>query len=107
MISAKADPENTLWGDYDKDPEGWLWKKTAIKQMAKLLPKSKSLSQALALDSLSEIGTGSVYLTKGGDLKFIKSDKAKAAAIVGRKQKKSNDSVAAILGQRSFLNNPK
>lgn len=100
-ISKKADPENSLWNHPERDPTGWMWKKTAIKQLAKLLPKTKSLDKAMALDNLAETGVGSVYLTKGGDLKFIESDKAKANTIIANKKQASNQLVANLVPQKN------
>lgn len=39
----------TPWKE-DNDPELWMWKKTVIIQMAKLLPSSDSLKKAIDLD---------------------------------------------------------
>lgn len=40
---------------WDTDP-GWMWKKTAIKQVLKLAPASLELQRAIALDERDEIG---------------------------------------------------
>lgn len=33
------------------DPEKWMWKKTVLKQMAKLLPKNETINKAIAEDN--------------------------------------------------------
>jgi len=38
------------------DSSEWMWKKTVIRQIVKLMPKSVELSTALSLDELNEVG---------------------------------------------------
>ena len=45
----------------DKDPENWMWQKTVIKQIAKVLPKSVELSKAIHADDIGETG-GSIRM---------------------------------------------
>lgn len=99
-ISKQADPDTYIWDHEEKDPFGWMWKKTAIKQLAKLLPKSKFLDQTINLDNLVNIGVGSVYLTTGGELKFIDSQKAKINEKKSRRKEKSQKVVDGLLFRR-------
>lgn len=48
--NSKYSPWNT------NDPQKWMWKKTVIKQLAKLLPTSEELKRAIYLDNISERG---------------------------------------------------
>lgn len=99
-ISEQSDPSNSLWANEEDDPFAWMWRKTAVKQLAKMMPISKQLDQTINLDNLVDTGTGSVYLTKGGQLKFITSDKAKANQTISRKKAKSDDVVNALVNRR-------
>lgn len=39
----------------ENDPEKWMWKKTVLKQMAKLLPKNETINKAIALDNQDSV----------------------------------------------------
>lgn len=58
----KAMSKSRFWTGKN-DPNNWMEKKTAIKQLAKLLPPSNSMSLALKQDDLSEGGVA-VYIEK-------------------------------------------
>lgn len=51
VMSKGAKSEYSPWNATASDPEKWMWKKTAVKQLAKLLPKTEELNQAIALDN--------------------------------------------------------
>jgi phage RecT family recombinase len=51
MSKAKDKPDSP-WNS--KDPEKWMWKKTCLIQLAKLLPKSKDLQKAIEEDYKGE-----------------------------------------------------
>jgi recombination protein RecT len=55
-ILATMKEVNQLYFDDSKDPMMWMPKKTAIKQLAKLLPKDYYSSQAIAIDDKMEGG---------------------------------------------------
>ena len=40
----------------NQDPQKWMWQKTVIKQLAKLLPTTEALSHAIHLDNVCERG---------------------------------------------------
>ena len=71
----------------DKDPENWMWQKTVIKQIAKLLPKSAELSSAIHADDIAETG-GSIRMVEdkiiidepnvGANIAKNENDKAEA-----------------------------
>lgn len=74
--SVKSDVKNkthkSIWDEKSKkDPEKWMWKKTAIKQMGKLLPTSsdprvsEQINRAIYLDNVSERGG---YIKKEGEV---------------------------------------
>ena len=44
----------TPW-DEDQDPQGWMWIKTVLKQLAKLVPKNDRIIQAIAEDNKDSI----------------------------------------------------
>ena len=52
LSKAKGSKESP-WNS-DKDPELWMWKKTCLIQMAKLLPKTMELQKAIELDNEGE-----------------------------------------------------
>lgn len=49
-MSKAANSDHSPWNSAS-DPELWMWKKTVLKQLAKLLPKTEELSQAIASDN--------------------------------------------------------
>lgn len=52
--SKAKDSEFSPWNS--NDPEKWMWQKTVIKQLAKLLPKTEKLSRAIEVDNICERG---------------------------------------------------
>lgn len=63
LSKAKASKESP-WNS-DKDPEMWMWKKTCLIQLAKLLPKSKDVRKAIEEDYKGE-GMNRPALDAGG-----------------------------------------
>ena len=53
-----------IWFNKDKDPQGWMLKKTCVKQLLKLVPKEFQLGTGLHYDNLAE---GGGILTLDGD----------------------------------------
>jgi len=49
-FSKSFSSKHTPWQE-TKDPELWMWKKTALKQLGKLLPKNETIAQAIAYDN--------------------------------------------------------
>lgn len=49
-FSKSFDSEYSPWKEKN-DPELWMWKKTVIKQLAKLLPKNETINRAVAEDN--------------------------------------------------------
>ncbi len=47
-MSKAKDSSESPWNS--KDPEKWMWKKTCLIQLAKFLPKSQELQQAIDKD---------------------------------------------------------
>lgn len=62
-IKNLAKYENSLYFS-KKDPQNWMVKKTCLKQLIKLLPKTYQLSKAISVDDRIE-GGGSVVLKDG------------------------------------------
>lgn len=54
-LSQGARSEYSPWNS-KTDPEKWMWKKTAWKQLAKMIPTSDKLDRAVYLDNVSERG---------------------------------------------------
>lgn len=52
--SKAKDSKFSPWNS--NDPEYWMWQKTVIKQLAKLLPKTEVLAKAIELDNVCERG---------------------------------------------------
>lgn len=50
-----------------KDPELWMWKKTVIKQLAKLLPKNETINKAVEIDNQDSIINDEKLLNKTTD----------------------------------------
>lgn len=60
----------TPWKEKN-DPELWMWKKTVLKQMGKLLPKNATIYQAIAADNEdSRINTNASSLVDSHNLKM-------------------------------------
>lgn len=57
-IKALSQSKNSPYSPWNssQDPEKWMWKKTAWKQLAKMIPTSDKLDRAIYLDSVSERG---------------------------------------------------
>ena len=53
-----------IWFNKDKDPQGWMLKKTCLKQLLKLVPKEFQLGTSLHYDNVVE---GGGFLTMDGD----------------------------------------
>lgn len=72
-ISQSGNKDYGPWNDSDKDPMAWMWKKTAIKQVSKMIPKSNSkLSIAVHRDNVVETG-GQIFATEDGEVEVIES----------------------------------
>jgi len=54
-MSKSKDSDFGPWNEKN-DPMLWMWQKTALKQLAKLLPTSQPLERAIYLDNVSERG---------------------------------------------------
>lgn len=50
-FSKSGDSEFSPWNKVGWDPELWMWKKTCIKQLAKLLPKNETIFEAIGQDN--------------------------------------------------------
>ena len=65
-IKAKSKSPHTY--DPKNDPEGWMWKKAAVRQVSKLIPKgSPAVSNAVNVDSMIEAGA-TVSLDNNGQV---------------------------------------
>ena len=49
-FSKSKDSASSPWSEKN-DPEGWMYKKTVLKQIAKLVPTNEHLIQAIELDN--------------------------------------------------------
>jgi recombination protein RecT len=54
------DRDGKLTGAWRDSPE-WMWKKTVLRQVIKLMPKSIELSTALSLEERSDVGASQVF----------------------------------------------
>lgn len=63
LSKAKGSKESP-WNS-DKDPELWMWKKTCLIQLSKLLPKTKEIQDAIAADFDGE-GIKTAHVDAGG-----------------------------------------
>lgn len=58
-LSMGANSTSSPWSNEDKDPFGWMWRKTALKQLCKELPKlypDPNIMNAVKVDSQTEMG---------------------------------------------------
>jgi len=53
-FSKSFDSKFTPWNETN-DPELWMWKKTVLKQLGKLLPKNETINRAIAEDNRDSI----------------------------------------------------
>lgn len=53
-FSKSFDSKFTPWNE-DNDPELWMWKKTVLKQLGKMLPKNETIYKAIAADNEDSI----------------------------------------------------
>lgn len=51
----KIENENSPWNSIEKDPRKWMWRKTAIKQLSKELPKTREMERAYQVDNAAEV----------------------------------------------------
>lgn len=80
-MSKAKDAKFSPWNS--NDPENWMWKKTAIKQLAKLLPTTEKLDRAIYLDNVSERGG---YIEREGKVVEIPfTEEQKIEAVSSRK----------------------
>lgn len=75
-IKAKSPSKNSEYSPWNEvnDPELWMWKKTCVKQLGKLIPTSNKLDRAIYLDNVSERGG---YFENDGKIietSFVDSD---------------------------------
>lgn len=64
-ISQGAASDKSPWKDTEKDPQKWMWRKTAIKQLSKELPKTKEQELAYIHDNAAEMGATQTIDTEG------------------------------------------
>lgn len=53
-MSPSAKSDYSPWNS--GDPQKWMWRKTALKQLAKLIPSNDALARALHVDGIMEAG---------------------------------------------------
>ena len=63
-LSKAKDTADSPWNS-SKDPEKWMWRKTCLIQMAKLLPKTMELQKAIEIDNEGE-GQDKTPIDAGG-----------------------------------------
>lgn len=57
QFSKSFSSQFTPWNE-ENDPELWMWKKTVLKQLAKMLPKNETIYRAIAEDNEDSIVSG-------------------------------------------------
>lgn len=86
----KYNTKKSIWHGAN-DPEKWMWQKTVIKQLAKLLPKTEKLSHAIHLDNISERGGYIKDENTIVDIPFEeKSEKSEIKPFIERLEKVTN-----------------
>jgi recombination protein RecT len=74
-MSQGATSEYSPW-NAKNDPERWMWRKTAIKQLWKELPKTGAIGRAMEIDNATEMG-GNLRATEDGNYEIVESHTAK------------------------------
>lgn len=69
-ISKAANSEYSPWNKDGSDPFKWMWRKTAIKQLWKELPKTSEMEKAQHIENVAETG-GNVRLNDDGQPEII------------------------------------
>lgn len=99
-ISQSASYGNSPWADEDKDPMGWMWRKTCIKQISKEIPKTKAIEKALYVDNTIETG-GKIEATEDGEAVVIENEQykieKKAEEIKESQQARSDQANQAVI----------
>ena len=107
-ISQSASSNYSPWNS-DKDPRKWMWRKTAIKQLAKELPKTPEMTKALYVDDVMETG-GSIIATDEGEAQVIENEGMLSAAKKEEREKTASDTKESFKKgsqQNTELNHPK
>lgn len=65
-LSKGSDSKHSAWNE-DNDPNGWMWKKCAIKQLAKMLPKTREIQLGIYAQDAEELNK-SIKVTDDGTL---------------------------------------
>ena len=80
IMEIKAMSKRPQTYDISNDPEGWMWKKAAIRQIAKLTPKGNAvLSNAVNIDGMMEAGA-SITVDQSGQVLITKQTKDKTSS---------------------------
>jgi len=98
----------------ENDPEGWMWRKTALKQAAKLAPKNETINQAIAFDNedsvISDRLKGATEESRGlsmGALISGKADKKTKKPSNKKDEKdKGKENQGQVNGEKSAEDNP-
>lgn len=72
-ISQTSAFDSSPWKNEDKDPMGWMWRKTVIKQLAKEIPKTKAIEKAIHVDNVVETG-GKTVVTEEGNVEVLENE---------------------------------
>lgn len=93
----------TPWKEKN-DPELWMWQKTVLKQLAKLLPKNETINKAIDYDNQDSRISEAKGMVAENDLSmknFLKNDKNKTKDKEGEKgeDKKTDDSTDSLFSQ--------
>lgn len=96
QMSLQYSPGYSLWENEDRDPFGWMWKKTAIKQLAKSLPKTDYLISAMEYDNLQESGS-IITLDKNKNIKLSETELSLLAKKKAMSRHKSKNVVNSTL----------
>lgn len=76
LLEIKKCSKNPGMYEGKNDPEHWMYKKAVLKQVAKLVPKTEAVSNALSIDSMID-GGGSVIVDENGKVVYRKNNTGK------------------------------
>ncbi len=94
-FSKSFSSEYSPW-NVDNDPELWMWKKTVLKQLGKMLPKNETINLAISLDNEDSRISDVKKKVDDGDLTmgtFLEEKNAKTTKPVDDKKKGGKEQI--------------
>lgn len=100
-ISQGANSDFSPWRKVEADPFKWMWRKTAIKQIWKELPKTREMEKAQHIDNVAETG-GNVRLNDENQPEIIETTYMEDLGKQERLEGKGASVAANVKGMRNL-----